>query len=76
MRSLLFVAVLITGSILFFGSARAWDNCGAGCHVSASGACVVDGWGSVRNECLAGSRPMRPCPRGLRFKHGACMPFA
>jgi hypothetical protein len=70
----LFAAVLIAGSIFTFRAAYAWGGCGVGCHVSISGACVVDGWGSVRNECPAGSRPMPPCPRGLRFRHGACMP--
>jgi hypothetical protein len=73
MRSL-FTAVLITGSLLLFGPAHAWGLCGVGCHASISGACVVDGWGSVRNECPAGSRPVRPCPRGMIWKQGACIP--
>jgi hypothetical protein len=74
MRSVL-TAIVITGSILLFGPARAWDGCGVGCHASISGACVVDGWGAVRNECPAGSRPRPPCPRDTKFMHGACMPY-
>jgi hypothetical protein len=74
MRSVL-TAIVIAGSILFFGSARAWVGCGVGCHASASGACVVDGWGRVRNECPAGNHPRPPCPRDNRFQHGACMPY-
>lgn len=77
MRSL-FVAVLLTGSASFFGLANVFDfvhgGCGVGCHTSLSGACVVDGWGSVRNECPAGSHPRPPCPRDLKWRHGACMP--
>lgn len=74
MRSVL-TAIVIAGSSLFFGSARAWDGCGVGCHTSASGACVVDGWGKARNECPAGNHPRPPCPRDNRFQHGACMPY-
>jgi hypothetical protein len=70
----LFVAALIAGSVSFFGLANAADGCGVGCHTSISGACVVDGWGTVRNECPAGSRPRPPCPRDMRWRHGACMP--
>jgi hypothetical protein len=74
MRSVL-SAIVIAGSILFFGSARAWDGCGVGCHASTSGECVVDGWGRARNECPAGDHPRPPCPRDNRFQHGACMPY-
>lgn len=74
MRSVL-TATVIAGSILFFGPALAWDGCGVGCHTSASGACVVDGWGKVRNECPASNHPRPPCPRDNRFQHGACMPY-
>ena len=74
MRSVL-TAIVIAGSLVFFGPARAWDGCGVGCHTSVSGACVVDGWGRVRNECPAGNHPRPPCPRDNRFRHGACMPF-
>jgi hypothetical protein len=70
----LFVAALIAGSVSFFGLANAADGCGVGCHTSISGACVVDGWGTVRNECPAGSHPRPPCPRDMRWRHGACMP--
>lgn len=77
MRSPL-VAVLITGSVSFFGLANFFDfangGCGVGCHATLSGACVVDGWGSVRNECPVGSRPRPPCPPDTRWRHGACMP--
>ena len=73
MRSVL-TAIVITGSILLFGSAYAADGCGVGCHTSSSGACVVDGWGTVRNECPAGNRPHPPCPYDMRWRRGACMP--
>lgn len=73
MRSV-FVAVLITGSVSFFGFAKAADFCGPGCHATISGACVVDGWGTVRNECPAGSHPHPPCPPDMRWRRGACMP--
>jgi len=67
--------VLVTASILLFRLAYAADGCGVGCHASVAGACVVDGWGTVRNECPIGSRPLPPCPRDTRFRHGACMPY-
>lgn len=73
MRSV-FAAVLITGCVSFFGLAEAADFCGVGCHATISGACVVDGWGTVRNECPAGSRPRPPCPPDMRFRRGACLP--
>jgi hypothetical protein len=75
MRSVL-TAIVIAGSILFFGPALAWDGCGVGCHATISGACVVDGWGTVRvrNECPVGSRARPPCPFDMSFRHGACMP--
>jgi hypothetical protein len=69
-----FVAVLLAGAVLAVYVSRAEAGCGPGCHMTFQGACVVDGWGTVRNECPATSRPMRPCPFGTRFKHGACMP--
>jgi hypothetical protein len=69
----LFVAVLLAGAVLAIGGAEAADGCGPGCHSTMSGACVVDLWGSVRNECPAGSRPLPPCPYGTRWKHGACI---
>ena len=74
MRSVL-TAIVIAGSIMFFGPALAWDGCGVGCHATASGACVVDAWGRTRNECPAGNFPRPPCPRDTKFMHGACMPY-
>jgi len=75
MRSLvLALAVLVTGCVAFVGPAKAWGWCGRGCHVSLYGACVVDGWGTVRNECPAGIRARPPCPFDMSFRHGACMP--
>ena len=71
---MLFMAVLFAGAVTAFEAANSADGCGPGCHTSAAGACVVDGWGKVRNECPAGIGPVRPCPIGLRWKHGACMP--
>jgi hypothetical protein len=70
---MLFMAVLFAGAVTAFGAANAAGGCGPGCHASASGACVVDGWGTVRNECPATSRPVPPCPIGLRWKRGACI---
>ena len=72
MRSL-FVAVLLAGAVSAFFASRAEALCGPGCHIALSGACVVDGWGTVRNECPMLSRPRPPCPFGTRFKNGACM---
>ena len=72
MRSL-FVTGLIAAGALLAWSAAADAGCGPGCHVSLYGACVVDGWGTVRNECPVPSQPRPPCPFGFRFKHGACI---
>jgi len=73
MRSLfLALAVLIAGCFASVGSANAW--CGPGCHTSIYGACVVDGWGTVRNECPAGNHPRPPCPYDMHWRRGACMP--
>jgi hypothetical protein len=69
------LGVLITASLLLVRSAYAWDGCGVGCHASMSGACIVDGWGRVRNECPAGNHPRPPCPRDTKFWHGACQPY-
>ncbi|MBV9563678.1 MAG: hypothetical protein JOY90_25030 [Bradyrhizobium sp.] len=62
------------GALIVGDAAHAADGCGPGCHATSQGACVVDGWGSprIRNECPAGSRPMRPCPRGSRWRFGTC----
>ena len=60
------LAVLATGCFAFVGPAKAF--CGPGCHISLYGACVVDGWGTVRNECPAGTRPRPPCPYGYVWR--------
>ena len=70
----LFVAVLLAGAVLAVYVSRAEAGCGPGCHMTIHGACVVDGWGTVRNECPATSRPRPRCPFGTGFRHGACMP--
>ena len=72
MRSL-FVTGLIAAGVLLYYATAASAGCGPGCHMSALGACVVDGWGTVRNECPVPSQPRPPCPVGLKWKHGACM---
>jgi hypothetical protein len=62
--SRLFAAVLFAGILACIGAANAADGCGPGCHSTANGACVVDGWGTgapVWNECPAGARPRPPC---------------
>jgi hypothetical protein len=75
---ILFVTILLVASLAGFGYANAADGCGVGCHATASGACVVDGWGTVpvRNECPAGARPRPPCPGGWyyvwRKRYQAC----
>jgi hypothetical protein len=70
----LFLAALFAGSLSIFGAADAADECGPGCHSAANGGCVVDGWpaGAAHNECPAGTRPRRPCPRGMSWRFGAC----
>ena len=70
----LFVSCLIAAGALLYYSVTATAGCGPGCHVTALGACVVDGWGVIRNECPVPARPVRPCPFGLKWKHGACIP--
>jgi len=70
----LFVTVLIAVGVMLYYSANAMAGCGPGCHSTLSGACVVDGWGTVRNECPVPSRPVPLCPVGLQWRHGACMP--
>ncbi|TWC01141.1 hypothetical protein FBZ93_104418 [Bradyrhizobium macuxiense] len=58
------LAVLTTAALLGLTPANAADGCGVGCHSTAYGACVIDGWGTgarVRNECPATSRPRPPC---------------
>jgi hypothetical protein len=54
-----------------FSPAAATGFCGPGCHITISGACVVDGWGtgtSVRNECPVTTRARPPCPIGYEWK--------
>ncbi len=56
-----FPAMLLLSTI---SPANAFDGCGVGCHATASGACVADGWGTgapVRNQCPTTSRPRPPC---------------
>jgi hypothetical protein len=72
MRSLLVTGLIAAGALLYY-SATASAGCGPGCHSTALGACVVDGWGTVRNECPVPSRPVPRCPFGTRWKHGACI---
>ena len=60
----LFAAVLFAATFATVGATHAWESCGPGCHPTANGACVVDGWGTgarVWNECPAGARPRPPC---------------
>ena len=73
MRKLL-VAIVLAGAVTALWASRAEALCGPGCHITIYGACVVDGWGTVRNECPAGTRPMRPYPIGTSWKRGACQP--
>jgi hypothetical protein len=73
----LFVALLFAVSLAIFGTAKAADGCGPGCHSTAYGACVVDGWGTgapVWNECPAGARARPPCGPGYvwRPRYKAC----
>jgi hypothetical protein len=61
------------------GAASAADGCGPGCHSTAGGACVVDGWGTgarIWNECPAGAQPRPPCSGGYvwRASKRACFP--
>jgi hypothetical protein len=72
MRSLFVTGLIAAGALLYYATAAS-AGCGPGCHVSLSGACVVDGWGTVRNECPVPSRPVPPCPFGFRYTHGACV---
>jgi hypothetical protein len=74
MRKLFIAIVLAAAAATAFWASRADAGCGPGCHMSIYGACVVDGWGTVRNECPAPSRPMPPCPFGTTWKRGACQP--
>ncbi len=70
----LFFVIVFAGSLATVGAARAADGCGPGCHGTSQGACVIDGWttGAAPNECPAGNRPRRPCPRDYAWRYGAC----
>ena len=65
MRMLAIVLAAIASS---FAPAAATGFCGPGCHISISGACVVNGWGTVWNECPALARPRPSCPFGYEWK--------
>jgi hypothetical protein len=69
MRTILIAALFtIVASV---GPADAADGCGPGCHSTAGGACVVDGWGTgapLLNECPAGAHPRPPCARGYVWR--------
>jgi hypothetical protein len=72
------VTVLLAASLSAFTVAKAEDGCGFGCRNAPYGGCVVIGWAGglagshVRNECPAGNRPRRPCPRDYVWKFGTC----
>lgn len=70
MRTILFAALFAIAPGI--GPAAAADGCGPGCHSTAGGACVVDGWGSTRgpvwNECPAGAHPRPPCGSGYVWR--------
>ena len=68
----LFVATVLAAAISAVWMSRADAGCGPGCHMTWEGACVVDGWGTVRNECPVPNRPMPPCPYGYSWRHGGC----
>ncbi len=58
------LAALAAVAFLGGSPANAFDGCGPGCHSTAMGVCVIDGWGTgarVRNECPATSRARPPC---------------
>jgi hypothetical protein len=71
MRKLFVVAVLAAAVSAALAS-RADAGCGPGCHMTWQGSCVVDGWGTVRNECPVPNRPSPPCPRYYSWRHGGC----
>jgi len=64
------LAVLLA-AILSSSIPAAAGFCGPGCHMTISGACVVDGWGTganIRNECPVTTRPRPPCPIGYEWR--------
>jgi len=62
------IAILLSAMLSSFVPAAAAGSCGPGCHATLSGACVVDGWGAVRNECPVTTRPRPSCPFGYEWK--------
>jgi hypothetical protein len=77
MRPFLITALFVI--VPMIGPANAADGCGPGCHSTAGGACVVDGWGTgapVWNECPAGARARPPCGYGYAWRQSmrACFP--
>ena len=75
----LFATALLTAMLAGMSPVSAFDECGPGCHATAQGACVVDGWGTgarIWNECPAGARPRPPCPLDYVWHRAmrACFP--
>lgn len=73
------VASLLLSACLGVGAASATDDCGPGCHSTAAGACVVNGWevgAGGWNECPAGAQPRPPCSQRYSWhRHArACLP--
>jgi hypothetical protein len=62
------LAILLAAILSSSIPAAAGGLCGPGCHLTLYGACVVDGWGAVRNECPVTTRPRPPCPIGYEWK--------
>jgi hypothetical protein len=61
------------------GAAQAAEDCGPGCHSTAQGSCVVNGWevgAGGWNECPAGAQPRPPCSQRYSWHKGAkaCLP--
>ena len=73
------IASMLLSACLCAGAARAADDCGPGCHSTAQGACVVNGWevgAGGWNECPAGARPRPPCSQRYVWNKSAraCIP--
>ena len=65
------LAILLAMVVSSLVPAAATGFCGPGCHMTISGACVVDGWGTgaaVKNECPVTTRPRPSCPFGYEWK--------
>ena len=74
-----FLIAALVAIVPVIGPANAADGCGPGCHATAGGACVVDGWATgapVWNECPAGASPRPPCGYGYAWRQSmrACFP--